>query len=125
MLKFEFQIAMTYDDQTVITVSETGTLCIWNVKEAEGKTVLVDPAFTFCTGVLIPKLELQDKVGMDSKIFMKNKAICLTVIAKVIALSSVVQHFEGTMGDHTGSISSWTKFIGAILPNAVLSRWGR
>ncbi|XP_039276040.1 cilia- and flagella-associated protein 57 [Nilaparvata lugens] len=56
------KMKLTYDDKMLITTSTDGTMCLWKVTAVEGKTINMDPNFTFSNEILISKDDLQDKI---------------------------------------------------------------
>lgn len=55
---------LTYDDMTLITSSDDGTLCIWKLVDTERKCVKMDPEFSYSKEILINKDDLADKLAM-------------------------------------------------------------
>lgn len=55
-------IALSYDDQTIISVSEDATMCIWKLDNSEGKAIVLSPDFHYSEEILINKNNLQEKL---------------------------------------------------------------
>lgn len=54
---------LSFDDQTLVTVSEAGSLCIWKLMHTEGKTVVLDKDFAYFNEILISKNDLEEKIA--------------------------------------------------------------
>ncbi|KAK6624808.1 hypothetical protein RUM44_011672 [Polyplax serrata] len=57
------QMKLTMEDKTFITCSETGTICIWDVLNVEGKTIALDKNFSYFNEILISKTDLEEKLS--------------------------------------------------------------
>lgn len=53
---------MTVDDSILITCSVDGSICIWEVKNAEGKKVILHDQFTYSEDILVNALDLKNKI---------------------------------------------------------------
>lgn len=54
---------LSMDDKTFITCSERGTICVWDINNAEGKTIALDKDFSYFNEILISKTDLEEKLG--------------------------------------------------------------
>ena len=59
---------LTYDDKILISISEDGSVCIWNLTNTEGKTAQMDKDFSYSKEILISRNELEVKYSVDCKI---------------------------------------------------------
>ncbi|XP_050681259.1 cilia- and flagella-associated protein 57 isoform X2 [Leptidea sinapis] len=56
-------IALSYDDQTLVSVAEDASICIWRLTNAEGRAVALDKDFAYSKEILISKKDLQEKLN--------------------------------------------------------------
>lgn len=56
-------IALSYDDQILISVAEDASICIWRLTNAEGRAIALDKDFAYSKEILISKKDLQDKIN--------------------------------------------------------------
>ncbi|XP_022907952.2 cilia- and flagella-associated protein 57 [Onthophagus taurus] len=54
---------ITYDDRFIITASREGIICIWRLLNIEGKAIKLDKEFSPSTEILIPKVDLEEKLN--------------------------------------------------------------
>lgn len=57
------QMKLSFDDQTLITCSQAGVLCIWKLSSTEGKTIVLDKDFSYFNEILISKYDLEEKIS--------------------------------------------------------------
>ncbi|XP_039288105.1 cilia- and flagella-associated protein 57 isoform X2 [Nilaparvata lugens] len=69
------KMKLSYDDQTLISCSEDGTMCIWKVTRAEGKQIAMDPQFTYSNEILIGKNELRAKINTIGELSVRIKEL--------------------------------------------------
>lgn len=63
-------IALSYDDQTIISVSDDATMCIWKLDNSEGKAIVLSPDFNYSEEILINKNNLKEKLAdIEVKLF--------------------------------------------------------
>ena len=55
------KICITYNDCTLVTAADDGTLIVWKILNNEGKTAPQAPELGACTDILIARQELVDK----------------------------------------------------------------
>lgn len=58
------QMALSYDEQIMVSTGIDGTLCIWKLSQTEGKTIQVRKDFKLSREVLISRGDLEDKIRM-------------------------------------------------------------
>ncbi|XP_053620233.1 cilia- and flagella-associated protein 57 isoform X1 [Plodia interpunctella] len=56
-------IALAYDDQTLISVAEDASICLWRLTNAEGRAIALDKDFSYSKEILISKKDLQEKLN--------------------------------------------------------------
>ncbi|KAJ2947907.1 hypothetical protein O0L34_g9698 [Tuta absoluta] len=56
-------ICLSYDDQTLVSVAEDASICIWRLTNADGRAVALDKEFTHAKEILISKKDLQEKIN--------------------------------------------------------------
>lgn len=56
-------MSLSYDDQTLITVAEDATICIWKLDNSDGKAIVMDSGFSYSKEILINKDDLHDKIA--------------------------------------------------------------
>ncbi|XP_041975861.1 cilia- and flagella-associated protein 57 isoform X1 [Aricia agestis] len=56
-------IALAYDDQTLVSVAEDSSICIWRLTNADGRAIALDKDFAYSKEILISKKDLQDKIN--------------------------------------------------------------
>ncbi|RZF34875.1 hypothetical protein LSTR_LSTR012870 [Laodelphax striatellus] len=72
---YNYEMKLSYDDQTLITCSQDGTMCIWKVTKAEGKQIAMDPQFTYSNEILIGKSELREKINTIGQLSVRIKEL--------------------------------------------------
>ncbi|KAK6624804.1 hypothetical protein RUM44_011668 [Polyplax serrata] len=65
------QIKISFDDSTLITVSDGGSIILWKLSLGEEKTVAVDKNFMYSTEVLINKTQLEQHIHMMKNLSQK------------------------------------------------------
>ncbi|XP_063616617.1 cilia- and flagella-associated protein 57 isoform X2 [Cydia splendana] len=55
--------ALAYDDQTLISVAEDASICIWRLTNAEGRAIALDKDFAYSKEILISKKDLKEKIN--------------------------------------------------------------
>lgn len=56
-------IALSYDDQTLVSVAEDASICLWRLTNADGRAIALDKDFSYSKEILISKKDLQDKIN--------------------------------------------------------------
>ncbi|XP_037969047.2 cilia- and flagella-associated protein 57 [Plutella xylostella] len=56
-------IALAYDDQTLISVAEDASICLWRLTNADGRAIALDKDFAYSKEILISKKDLQEKIN--------------------------------------------------------------
>ncbi|XP_075972690.1 testes of unusual size isoform X1 [Anticarsia gemmatalis] len=56
-------IALAYDDQTLISVAEDSSICLWRLTNADGRAIALDKDFSYSKEILISKKDLQEKIN--------------------------------------------------------------
>ncbi|XP_046965131.1 cilia- and flagella-associated protein 57 [Vanessa cardui] len=56
-------IALSYDDQTLVSVSEDSSICLWRLTNADGRAIALDKDFAYSKEILISKKDLQEKIN--------------------------------------------------------------
>lgn len=54
---------LSLEDTTFISCSQYGAICIWDVTNAEDKTIVLDKNFTYFNEILISKTDLEEKLS--------------------------------------------------------------
>lgn len=68
-------MSMTIDDSILITCSMDGSVCIWNVKNAEGKKVVLNDQFAYSDDILVNALDLKNKIENISELKMRVREL--------------------------------------------------
>jgi len=68
-------MSMTVDDSILITCSVDGSICIWEVKNAEGKKVILNEQFAYSDDILVNALDLKNKIENISELKMRVKEL--------------------------------------------------
>lgn len=66
---------MTIDDSILITCSVDGSICIWKVKDAEGKKVVLNDQFVYSDDILVNALDLKNKIENIAELKMRVKEL--------------------------------------------------
>ncbi|XP_073957164.1 cilia- and flagella-associated protein 57-like isoform X1 [Choristoneura fumiferana] len=56
-------IALSYDDQTLVSVAEDASICVWRLTNADGRAIALDKDFAYSKEILISKKDLQEKIN--------------------------------------------------------------
>ncbi|XP_068626911.1 cilia- and flagella-associated protein 57 isoform X2 [Battus philenor] len=56
-------IALAYDDQTIVSVAEDSSICLWRLTNADGRAIALDKDFAYSKEILISKKDLQEKIN--------------------------------------------------------------
>ncbi|XP_049879809.1 cilia- and flagella-associated protein 57 [Pectinophora gossypiella] len=56
-------ICLAYDDQTLVSVAEDSSICLWRLTNADGRAVALDKDFAYSKEILISKKDLQEKIN--------------------------------------------------------------
>ncbi|XP_045769052.1 cilia- and flagella-associated protein 57 isoform X3 [Maniola jurtina] len=56
-------IALSYDDQTLVSVAEDSSICIWRLTNADGRAIALDKDFAYSKEILISKKDLKEKIN--------------------------------------------------------------
>ncbi|KAL0901492.1 hypothetical protein ABMA27_006736 [Loxostege sticticalis] len=56
-------IALSYDDQTLVSVAEDSSICVWRLTNADGRAIALDKDFAYSKEILISKKDLQEKIN--------------------------------------------------------------
>nr|XP_021188780.2 cilia- and flagella-associated protein 57 isoform X2 [Helicoverpa armigera] len=56
-------IALSYDDQTLVSVAEDASICLWRLTNADGRAIALDKDFAYSKEILISKRDLQEKIN--------------------------------------------------------------
>lgn len=56
-------LALSYDDQTLISVAEDSSICLWRLTNADGRAIALDKDFAYSKEILISKKDLQEKIN--------------------------------------------------------------
>ncbi|XP_050525213.1 cilia- and flagella-associated protein 57-like isoform X2 [Daktulosphaira vitifoliae] len=62
---------LTIDDSQLITCSEDGSICIWEVKNAEEKLISINDQFTYSNDILVNSLDLINKIETIKELKMR------------------------------------------------------
>lgn len=68
-------MSMTVDDSVLITCSVDGSICIWDVKNAEGKKVVLNDQFAYSDDILVNAIDLKNKIENISELKMRVKEL--------------------------------------------------
>lgn len=66
---------MTIDDSILITCSVDGSICIWEVKNAEGKKIVLNDQFAYSDDILVNALDLKNKIENISELKMRVREL--------------------------------------------------
>lgn len=66
---------MTVDDSILITCSVDGSICIWEVKDAEEKKVILNDQFAYSDDILVNALDLKNKIESISELKMRVREL--------------------------------------------------
>jgi len=66
---------MTIDDSILITCSVDGSICIWEVKNAEGKKIALNDQFAYSDDILVNALDLKNKIENISELKMRVREL--------------------------------------------------
>ena len=61
-IRVTLQMAISYDDNLLVTCSKDGMICIWKLLNTEGKAVKLDKEFAPCAEILISQGDLEEKL---------------------------------------------------------------
>lgn len=64
-------MSMTVDDSYLITCSTDGSICIWEIKDAEGKKVILNDQFAYSDDILVNASELKNKIENMAELKMR------------------------------------------------------
>lgn len=56
------KMRLSYDDLNLITACDDGSVAIWRVGNCEGRTGKMDKDFRYCQEILMPKVEMREKM---------------------------------------------------------------
>ncbi|KAJ8735588.1 hypothetical protein PYW07_007208 [Mythimna separata] len=56
-------LALSYDDQTLVSVAEDASICIWRLTNADGRAIALDKDYAYSKEILISKKDLQEKIN--------------------------------------------------------------
>ncbi|XP_059051011.1 cilia- and flagella-associated protein 57 isoform X2 [Achroia grisella] len=56
-------IALSYDDQTLVSVAQDASICLWRLTNADGRAIALDKDFAYSKEILISKKDLQEKIN--------------------------------------------------------------
>lgn len=68
-------MSMTVDDSILISCSVDGSICIWEVKNAEGKKVILHDQFTYSEDILVNALDLKNKIENIAELKIRVKEL--------------------------------------------------
>lgn len=68
-------MSMTIDDSILITCSVDGSICIWNVMDAEGKKVILNDQFAYSDDILVNAVDLKNKIESIAELKMRVKEL--------------------------------------------------
>ncbi|GBP75293.1 Cilia- and flagella-associated protein 57 [Eumeta japonica] len=57
------RLALSYDDQTLVSVAEDASICVWKLTNADGRAIALDKDFAYSKEILISKRDLQEKLN--------------------------------------------------------------
>lgn len=66
---------MTIDDSNLITCSVDGSICVWKVKDAEGKKIVLNDQFVYSDDILVNALDLKNKIENIAELKMRVKEL--------------------------------------------------
>lgn len=64
-------MSMTIDDSYLITCSIDGSICIWEIKNAEAKKVILNDQFAYSDDILVNALDLKNKIENIAELKMR------------------------------------------------------
>ncbi|CAH0405353.1 unnamed protein product [Chilo suppressalis] len=56
-------LALSYDDQILVSVAEDSSICLWRLTNADGRAIALDKDFAYSKEILISKKDLQEKIN--------------------------------------------------------------
>jgi len=66
---------MTIDDSILITCSVDGSICIWEIKDAESKKIILNDQFAYSDDILVNALDLKHKIENISELKMRVREL--------------------------------------------------
>ncbi|XP_035724749.1 cilia- and flagella-associated protein 57-like [Vespa mandarinia] len=69
------KIALSYNEQYLVSTDKDGSLCIWKLYYADGKVITVDKGLIFTNEVLIGKTDLEEKIQMISDLTIRMREL--------------------------------------------------
>lgn len=68
-------MSMTIDDSILITCSIDGSICIWDINDAEGKKVILNDQFAYSNDILVNDLDLKNKIENITELKIRVKEL--------------------------------------------------
>lgn len=68
-------MSMTIDDSILITCSVDGSICIWEIKDAEGKKIVLNDQFVYSEDILVNALDLKNKIENISELKIRVREL--------------------------------------------------
>lgn len=68
-------MSMTVDDSILITCSIDGSICIWEVQDADGKKIILNDQFTYSDDILVNAIDLKNKIENISELKMRVREL--------------------------------------------------
>lgn len=68
-------MSMSVDDSILITCSIDGSICIWEVQDADGKKIILNDQFAYSDDILVNAVDLKNKIENISELKMRVKEL--------------------------------------------------
>lgn len=68
-------MSMTVDDSILITCSIDGSICIWEVQDADGKKIILNDQFAYSDDILVNAIDLKNKIENISELKMRVREL--------------------------------------------------
>ncbi|XP_015597863.1 cilia- and flagella-associated protein 57 [Cephus cinctus] len=94
------KMALSYNEQVLISTAIDGTLCFWKLHYIEGKAADVDKEFSYSKEVLISKVDLEEKVQIIKDLTVRLRELETENAYKMRQME--VQHNDKTREIHQG-----------------------
>lgn len=74
-MSFLSKIALSFNEQYLVSVAKDGSLCIWKLQFPEGKVVTMSRELSYINEVLIGKQDLEEKLDMIKTLTVRMKEL--------------------------------------------------
>lgn len=95
---------MTIDDSTLITCSVDGSICIWEVKNAEGKKVVLNDQFAYSYDILVNAKDLRNKIENISELKIRVRELERECTFQITELTKSKEHQIEELGSNHSTL---------------------